>query len=272
MLWVPIPSPDPVSITVTVIGAITSLFGLFRGKVSKNVQEALEGLRGSIFDIGQKLMRFGLRLARTLGWLLHVVHKIWVRVLDPMLDEISRIAERVTRVIDRVLRPYLEFMLRVRQAILDIYERYVRPVVVVIQRIRQVVAILRLARVPFARKLDDFLVRLQTRITAPILEALRRTTVFAPWINVLLTARMLLQQAILVNSAYAYQGHLVNLFWNAQQQGVDSGRQARQAAEAAPPTAEAAIRAGVSAALTGSGPLATAIEDAHGAARARFGV
>ena len=272
MLWVPIPSPDPVSVIVTVGSAIASLFGLFRGKVSKNIREALEGLRGAIYDIGQKLMRLGVRLSRTIGKLLVVVHKIWVRVLDPMLDEISRIAERVTRVIDRVLRPYLEFMLRVRQAILDIYERYVRPVVVVIQRMRQVVAILRLARVPFAKKLDDFLVRLQTRITAPILEALRRTTLFAPWINVLLTSKMLLQRAILLNSSYAYQGSLTNLFWNSQQQGIDPRVQARQAAEAAPPAPEAALRAGFDAALLDVGPLAERIRDAHLAARGVFGI
>ncbi len=220
-MWAPKgPAGDPVS--AAIIAILSGLFGIFSGSASENIARPLQQIRDGIVRTAGVLQRFTHAVAFALGSVIQTIQRAWVRVIRPILERVRRIAEQIDRLINRVLRPYYDQIMRIRKAILDIYERYFRPVVEVIQAMRRVVAILRIARVPFARELDAFLVRAQAAVMRPINELLRRTSELGGWINILLRAKMVLQQAIFLGSTRAYAGGWIRQFWAYQDTSIDA--------------------------------------------------
>lgn len=215
-LFIPIPSPDPVSIAITVASAVLTVFGLFRGGGLKDVMRGLNGLRGELSRIADSLMRFAWRIARTLGRVLQALHTLWVRILEPALAHIARIAARVNQIVDRILRPYLEALRRIREAIDLLYNVIFRPILAPLETLRKILAIGRILRIGAARRLDDRIVRLEGKILEPIRALYAKVNEVGGWLNVLTDARAVLQRAVLLNSLYAYQGAVVDLLYNAQ--------------------------------------------------------
>jgi hypothetical protein len=214
VLIAPVTTGEPTSTVIATI--LAAIFGLFLGGGTRALERAVTGLRAFAVKGFDALMRFGRMLARTLGKVIGGLHAVWTRVVRPMLAALARLMDRLARLIDRVLKPYLEFMERARQAILDIYDRFFRPMIDAIQATRQALAVLKVARVPFARKLDERLARLEGKIYAPIGALLRALNDHGGILNTLFTARMILQRPVLLASLHAYQGAWVRMWWNAQ--------------------------------------------------------
>jgi hypothetical protein len=273
---IPVPGPipsDPVTLVVTtVITVIGALFKLFGGGVSSAIKQAFEGIRSAIAQTADVIMRFAWRIARALGFAFNALHALYVRILRPMLDWVKNLADRIVRLIDKILRPYYEWLRQMRRILLDLYERYVRPVLVVIQTMRRVLAILAALRIPFARKLDARLAKLQQKILAPLLFALRRLNHMGGWINLLITARYLLQRAVLLNSLYAMQGAWTVMWWNAQARASDPQADAVLRGIPGPMPEQLATQALRDYVQTRSGPFAVDVELATGELRAGLGL
>jgi hypothetical protein len=239
--------------------------------VSSAIKQAFEGIRSAIAQTSDIIMRFAWRIARALGFAFNALHALYVRILRPMLDWVRNLADRIVRIIDKVLRPYFEWVRQMRRLLLDLYERYLRPVLVVIQTMRQVLAILTALRIPFARKLDAKLARIQQKILAPLLYALRQLNTMGGFINLLLTAKYLLQRAVLLNSLYAMQGAWVKLWWNAQTPAFDRAADATIRAIPGPMPEQAATQAFRDYVETRGGAFAVDVELATGELRAGLG-
>lgn len=259
----PIPS-DPITLIVTtILSAIGSLFGLFRGGVSGAVKRALEGLRDSLARVGDALMRFAWRIARAAGKVLQSVQALWVRVLRPLLTVVERILIRVNLIIDRVLRPVLEAIERYREAILMIYEQIFRPVILAIETVRRMLAILKFARLGFAKRLDDRLARLEGKVAAPILDALRTINTMGGWINYLLTLEGIIREGPLLASLEGISSELDALAHNARRSDVDQAVLDRIRREGRPRPRAAVLTDLREWSLSGAGPLQTRVERAR---------
>ena len=217
-----VPGPDPATtgILTAVVAVLGALWRLFGGGVSSAVKHALEGMREAITEVGRHLLNFALRLARALGRVYATLRKLWDLVLKPVFAQVAKLVDQMQRLIDRILKPYLEVMRRIRAIIFDIYGRYLGPLVESIQKVRQAMAILRHARVPFAKKLDEQLVRIQVKLLAPISALLQRTNEHSGFINILLSARMILQRPIFTRSMYVYRRSWIAQWWNEQTPGA----------------------------------------------------
>ncbi|MCL6552917.1 MAG: hypothetical protein K6W08_07335 [Firmicutes bacterium] len=216
----PIPGPPPVTIATAVLSVLGGLFRLFGGGVTRAVKQALEGLRAAIARTADELMRWTWRGMRAIGRILQAVGAVYVRVVRPVLDWLRDTVQRIIRIIDRILRPYYEWARRITQLVLDLYERYVRPVLIVIQRMRQVLAVLKILRIGAARRLDAQLARLQARIMQPIQELLWRINHLGGWLNVLVTARAVLQRVLYLRSLWQWQGSFFRAWWGWQSYDV----------------------------------------------------
>lgn len=226
-MFIPIPSPDPVSIAITVVSAVLSVFGLFRGGGLKDVMRGLNGLRGQLSSIADSLMRFAWRIARSLGRVLQALHTLWVRILEPALAHIARLAARINQIVDRILRPYLEALRRIREAIDLLYNVVFRPVVQALESVRKILGIARVLRIPGARALDARILKLEQKVLEPIRELYGKLNETAGWLGVLLDLRAVLQQAVLLNSIYVHQAGVVDLLWWAQTPEEDPDEQER---------------------------------------------
>jgi len=272
-IFVPAPPPvDPVSTVIFVaVQAFSFLWSLFRGGVPSNVKSALEGLRDGQVSLGNALLSFASRIARTVGRLLQAVHGLWVRILEPALQRIERIALRVGRILDRVLKPYLDFLMKLRRLVFDLYERFFRPLIKTIETIRKITSILAILRVPFARQLDQRLARIQSQIMAPLVYVLQKLSEVGGFLNVILTARWILQRPLFTNSMHAYAGTMVNMWWNAQTTGPSAEMKARFEAPPEFPPIQQNVE-NMRASLSGTGPLAATTERGTRHVRALIGL
>lgn len=256
-----VPTGEPVSTGIlTVIVTISvALWKLFGGGVSRAVKNALEGMRRLLIDGLRELLQFVLILARAIGRLYLLVKQLYDRVIEPLFRQVAVIMQRLDRLLNRILRPYLDFMQRVRAQLLRIYDRYFRPTIEVIQMMRQAIAILRLAHVPFAKSLDEKLVRLQAKIMAPILALLERTNEHSGLLNILMRVDMVLKRSVFLGAMQSYRHSWISQWWNEQTpDAIDLG-QVRRPPPDSSALAQIAIANFTLYASTGGGPLARPI-------------
>ena len=69
---------------------------------------------------------------------------------------------------------------------------------------------------PFAKKLDAKLARLEAKLVAPIQWLLQRVSDHSGIINEIISIQRVLQDPVFTRSIYSYQANLVNLWWNSQ--------------------------------------------------------
>jgi len=113
-----------------------------------------------------------------------------------------------------------------------------------------------LFRVRWAGQLDARLAGLQEQIMRPLRIALEHIAMVEQWINAIITAEQLLQEAVLHNSLWHYQGSLVRAWWAGMTTGDGAGDLAlarKRPSEYPAEQSRAEIRQYLS---TGTGPLA----------------
>ncbi len=243
------------------------LFGLFGGAVASNIKAALEGLRQAIIDGLGVLRDFGIATVKALGKVWTAAHDAWERVIKPIGGTIWKLLKRVRDLWGKFLVPLLTWLAKVRRWILDLYVRYLRPLILILQRIRQITAILKALHVPGAARIDALLGRIQTKLLTPLYYLLRLSSLFGPWLNLLLRADLILQLPIWLRTLVAYQGFSTNLWYNSQTRPLTAAELADSAADAVSPPAGYGLAAFEQATETQSGP----VYDRAVAARGRMG-
>lgn len=199
------------------LGAL--LGGIFGGDSGAQIQRLrydMVNLGNALWSAIKSLKGVLDAVARASGAIVHVLHDIWHKGIKPVLDHIKEIGARINRIIDKVLKPYLLWMQRMRKLILDIYVKIVLPILNVIQAMRKALALLRLAHVPFAKKLDARLQRLEAKLVHPIQVLLQRVNDHSGIINEIISIQHVLQEPLFTGSINAYQYNLVNSWWASQ--------------------------------------------------------
>jgi hypothetical protein len=212
------------TITARLFNGLGSFLGsLLGGILGGNADAKIDRLRYDMVNVTNALWNAIKALggvvhatARGAGALAKVIHDIWHKGIKPVLDHIKEIGQRISKIIDKVLKPYLLWMQRMRKLILDIYVKIVLPILNLIQGIRKALALLRLAHVPFAKKLDERLQRLEAKITRPIQVLLQRVNDHGGIINEIISIQRVLQEPLFTRSVYSYQYSLVNSWWASQ--------------------------------------------------------
>jgi hypothetical protein len=271
MIAPPAPGQSIASSILSALPVIGAFFqGYTTGLVARALQE-LKELRDAIIWVADNVARVIGRVARWADAAVRGLRWIWTNVIRPILYHIQQLFDRLAKLIDKVLKPYLELMRKIREQIMLIYNVYFRPIIQVIETMRRMLAILKLANIKWADKLDARLARLEGKIIGVLQEMLAWTNKLPGWFNVLLTAKYLLQYPIFSNSMDAYAGTWVKQFYNAQSKPLTPEEQA--AIAAAPPAKPVAVVLGeVRDYLTaGAGPAALPTAEALAHIRAALG-
>jgi len=229
LLFAPITTGEPISTAVlTLLSAIVSIF---TGGIAAATRNAINQLRDALAWLADNTARVIGRVARWVDAAVRGLRWIWTNVIRPILHHIQQLFDRLNKLIDKVLRPYLELMEKIRRQIMLIYNVYFRPLIEVIQTMRRMLAILKLANIKWAEKLDGRLARLEGKIIGVLQEMLAWTNKLPGWFNVLLTAKYLLQYPVFMNSMVAYSGSWISHFYNAQSKPLTPAQKAEMYAE-----------------------------------------
>jgi hypothetical protein len=246
----------------TVNGALAGLWAVVVQTEDAVLSSAIAGVKAALTAIANALAKAFAVLARLAGLILNFLATLWKDIVKGIRGALQGLVAAVKDIYNDVLKPLHDALQKLREAITKIYEQYVRPVLIALQKFRQLLAILKLFHIPFANKLDAALADIQRRITQPMIVLLGYVNQVANWINLILDARYLLQQPLLLNSAKANIGGLIGLGVQGMSAPVDPAALAAiQAANASLTTPE--VHAALSEYLqTGTGSFAAPIADA----------
>lgn len=208
----------PVTFGISIVTSIVSaLFGgLFGGGDTAKVAASLESLRTAVSQTVDKLYRFSWTIAYALGKLLSALHTIWTTFLDALWSLVKNIVQAVWKLMSEVLPKIVQTIRQLRTLLDEIYRKYIRPVMNWIQIARRYLAILKAFHVPFADKLDAFLVKIQGKIIGPYLYVLRQLNGVGNWVNLIVTTQATIQRPVFLRTAWANKGALTNLWYDSQ--------------------------------------------------------
>jgi len=233
-----------------------SLFGnLFGGGDVNKLANAVNQLATNVAKSLDLLKRFAWTIGRALGALLAAVHDWFVLFLGRVWAMIQDIAKAIGNLAKQIL-PDLAKAVRVARKVLDdIYRNYIRPVLNWIQIARRYLAILRALHVPFAGQLDAILVKIEGKIIAPYLYALRTLNGIGSWVNVIVTAGGVIQRPLFLRTMYAYQQDWINMWWVGQLAPPGAAGALTPEPPAVPQTASQVMSDFAVYAQTGAGPF-----------------
>lgn len=220
----PIVTGEPITTGIaTAIGVIASIFG---GGGDSALQSVVDGLQVGFITLSNVLSTTITLLSNIAKGILDVLKKIWQNILKALIDLLNKILGALAVIINNVLKPILQLIDHIRKQILGIYARFFLPVIAMLQKIRKVVALLALLHVPGMKQLDQKLARIQGKVFGVIQALLSRVNDHSGLLNILMSARLVLQHDVLVRSMYETQGAWINQWWNAQEAGRDPADEA----------------------------------------------
>jgi hypothetical protein len=220
----PIPPLPGVSWIGTVGNIIGSILGIaFGGGSTAQLENQITQLRDQTMQTIHGVEALAVDIARALGAVLTWLHDLWANLLK-WLAELAKVMRAVLKwLITDALPAIFKALRNLRQLLNQIYARYIRPALNYLQHIRRYLAILRALHVPFAGKLDAWIVKIEGRIVGPFLYVLRTVNGIGSWVNLIMTAGGVIQRPVFINTMYAYQRDWVNLWWAGQAAAAGPG-------------------------------------------------
>lgn len=202
-------------------GALSSATAAVVGAIDAALRTALSGVQSALNAIGNELISIFSKLSKLAGYILKFLQTLLLNVLHGLVRAVQAIGHMLADVFRNGIMPALQALQKIRTRLIEIYEKVLRPVLIVIQDMRKVLGILGLFHFKFAQKLDAVLGDIQRKITAPLFYLLRYTNAVANFINLILTADLLLQKPLFLNSANTYLRDLIGLQINGMVKPVD---------------------------------------------------
>lgn len=251
-----------ISAAILVIAGLNALFGLFKGKVDKNLAGALTGMRDAIVNFGKVLAEFakdtGAMLARFAG----LVRRFWSAVILPALRRLDGWARRLHTWLRDTFGPLLRALLWLRTKILDFYTKWFRPIFDTIDVLRRMLSLLGFLHLEFARKLDQKLAELERRLRIPLEAVIRKINEAIDVVDRVITLDGLFKRLALIRSMARDARLLVNIWHNSQDKPL-TDEERRAAVERLPFPSSEEIRRDFREYLeTGDGADAASIREA----------
>lgn len=208
-----------------IVGSLlAALFGsLFGGNDIAALQQAVLSLRSQLAQAVDQVTRFAWTIATALGAALKFLYTLLQDLISKLWQFVKKLATLLQKIAKELLPKLVQLIKNIRTLLNWIYKTFIRPIIQYLQLIRRFLGILRLFHIKWAGKLDGIIVNIEGRIVAPFLYVLRTLNGLGNWINVVLTAGLVLQRAVFINTMYAYQSDWVNMFWVGQQASTVAG-------------------------------------------------
>lgn len=202
-------------------GALAAAAAAIANATDAAVAAALAGVQNAINALGTALQNvFGV-LSRLAGLILKFLQGLLLDIVHALVAAVQAIGQMLKDVFQNVIMPALQALQQLRNYLIQIYQRFLRPLLIWLQDARKVLAILKAFHIGFATKLDNAIADIQAKITAPLFYLLTYTNMVANYLNLILTAGLILQRPLFLNSFNAYKGSALTLGINAMNPTVD---------------------------------------------------
>jgi hypothetical protein len=191
-------------------GDWTSFFGSLLSGLYNVIVQVFTFLWNFIVVIFEYLWSALVIVARFLLQMLGTVGKffrnLWENVIKRGLVKLVELYGRLRQILEKYLGPVLRVLRRIRQLIDYWYFRIFGPILQLIQRLRQVLMVFRIFGIKLARRLDERLMFLESRIAGVYLVVRGTLNQIATTINLVLDPELLIRRGVLGSSLLKYVG------------------------------------------------------------------
>jgi hypothetical protein len=148
-------------------------------------------------------------LIRGLRGALAIFKVIWDKVFKRGLLKILELYSKLRGALARVFGPLLRNLRRIRDWLDKVYYPRLLKIINMIQRVRQMLSILRIFNVAWAKRLDERLLRLETKIAEPYLRLRDAINTISTYLNLLVDPSLILRANPLIAGIIGALGQLV---------------------------------------------------------------
>lgn len=224
----------PGSIFATIIGG---LIGLFHGSSG---EATVTRLAGVVQNMGQFLLQLATTVAdvstrsvhaETQGG--HLFDRILGGVLGPIINALASVIRGGAADLGKLFGPLTDSIKKLVNVARHIYDKWLRPILHAIDVARQILRVLESFHLKWAAEADAALGRLEGKLSAPLLLAIRKLNEVSGVVNRIVTFDGALQRVTLLKSMVKHAPCVNNVWWNSQ--ASKPGQYAKQSLDQAPP-------------------------------------
>jgi hypothetical protein len=215
-----------VSAGIAVISLIANLFGLFGGKIDKNVKRALEGLRSNVVGIAHTLAEFARDTGGMFARVVKALRSFLVDVVKPLLLRADKWITRFFAWLKKTLDPILKILQRLRDQWLRLYAKWLLPIFTLFAAVRYTLKLLDRIGFDWAGDLEQKIGRLEDKLVLKIGLVAAAFNDVIDFLNKIITVDGLLSEYTLFTSHWRRAGDMFALMWNTRTFGLSgSGKQ-----------------------------------------------
>jgi hypothetical protein len=191
--------------------------------IGSHIKTELEILHvwGAITAIWNAIRVAGKFVNKLGGKIWGALQTTYERVLKPAWQKFYKFVDRVHDWLDRHLGPLLKKVNDLRKKIYGYWKRFVRPVLDFIDALRGVLRVLAALHVPFAKKLDAELGRIEGWITRVFTEIFQRLNEVSDWLDRIIGLDGLFKRLTLLRSLVANIGNVWSALVNSYTKPID---------------------------------------------------
>jgi hypothetical protein len=191
------------SIFVSIAKVVVEVVGV----IVPIIVRVFTALGGVLVRVGRAFGDFARTIAR--GAKAFVDH-----VVKPVIKAVSDAFGKLARFFDRVTAPIKAVLERVNRALDWVWSRVIAPILDAIQRIRAVLKLLAALGADWARKLDEILAQIETRIYDTFREVRNWVNTFELWLDLLLHPGGWIRSFPFLYTVFKWQGNIMGILVN----------------------------------------------------------
>jgi hypothetical protein len=174
------------------------------------------------YDVLVTALLWAFRAAKAFGLLAWDAGKfVWSNIVKPVFEILKAYAKILKDFYTNYVKPLQDWLKRISKMLRTIYDTYFKPVLDVIDAARKTLQLLELLHVEWAKALDQYLLKLEQKIAAPILEAIQFVNALDSRIdNYVLTIEHLFQRVTLLKTIERDVKPLLNIQWATMLRGL----------------------------------------------------
>ena len=136
---------------------------------------------------------------------------VFDRVLMPIVDAARRYYDKFTAFLRRVFDPIIKIFDRIQDVLNKIWDKIIAPILSAIDKVRLVLKLLGALGVPFAKKLEELLQRIQREIFNRFKQVQNWVNTATFWLDWLLDPRGWIKSTPFLHTIFRYGGNVMNI-------------------------------------------------------------
>lgn len=203
-----------------ILGIVSGLIGLFKGSSGSadvsRLTNVVQNMGQLVLSLASTLADFTARSVHTDTQSGNIFEHLLTGVLGPIINALASVIRGGSSDLAKLFGPISDSLKKLLGAVRHLYDTWLRPLLKFIDTTRQILRVLEAFHFKWAAAADAALGRLEGKLSAPLLLAIKQLNLVSNQVNRIVTLDGALQRVTLVRSHIKHAACINNVWWNSQ--------------------------------------------------------